>query len=180
MRFVALGAAVGHLIWFLKLDGTHTEDYPISQGYVITISTLLATLCSLCLSACLSVVSTQGFWSLVRKKYLAVKHIEQLYGLFRNIFLFRPRLMTVGPLMYAIAILAWSLSFVKTLPPGSLTVEYVPFSNTSDATIPAFNSSDVGNGTIQDALDRFPAASNLIFSAGGPQLVPRYRLLFLL
>lgn len=73
--------------------------------------------------------------------------------------------MLTMPLLYAVAIFAWSLSILKTLLPGSLTVGYAPFSNSSDVTIPAFNSSDVGSGLFQDVMLKFPAYTTISYTS---------------
>jgi hypothetical protein len=151
LTITALIHAAVHWGFFFYLDGRVLSNDPelsikrttIPQGYVTTISFLLATAFRAALVASVGVCYTQYLWATLRERVLKVLFatcsplspsgptnvgqvglVEDLFQIQTNAFhLKRPHLYLETPVLAAIAVFCWLVPIATVYPPGALIVE---------------------------------------------------------
>jgi hypothetical protein len=109
-------------------DGSESEQLPfrttsLPQSYVTTISLLLVTAFRAALVAAIGICYTQYLWQTMRRQFLDVGLIEELFQIRANVLrLFNPALIRYTPSLLVIALITWIIPIAAVYPPGAMTV----------------------------------------------------------
>ena len=147
--------ATTHFVLFQYLNNRRVGiDTAIPQSWVTSISLVLANSFRLSVCFCIGVAFTQHLWRTVRVKSMSVGNLDQLHYLRNDITaLFSTSLIRLSPTLVAMGCLGWLISIAAIFPPGAITVTSKLFDQVSDRSVPSFNSTYQGNGTVADAFE---------------------------
>ncbi|KAF2502749.1 hypothetical protein BU16DRAFT_498544 [Lophium mytilinum] len=145
--------AVIHLTVFVFLDRKRTDGpHSIPQSYVAALSHLLGLLFRATLCSSLTVAFTQCLWHLMRIKTVKISSIDMLFQITKNPFLLvQPEVVKTAPILFILALFTLLLPLAITFPPGALIVVPSSVRSNYNATVPTYNGSFMGNGSVADS-----------------------------
>ncbi|CZR62770.1 uncharacterized protein PAC_12667 [Phialocephala subalpina] len=162
---LAIVIAVTHFLFCWYLSGRPADGpYPhVPQTYSTTASILMANSFGLLLRISLSLAFTQHLWHILRTTLLRISTIEQLFIMRSDpLSLFNTTVLQKAWPLVLITALLWSIPVAVSFPPGALTIIPSSHSNiVTEALVPTFNASDVGNGTFDYILQHSLAAFSI-------------------
>ncbi|KAI9730399.1 MAG: hypothetical protein M1834_005909 [Cirrosporium novae-zelandiae] len=148
--FLALAIGIAHLVLFHWLDGQKVTQ-TIPQSYVAAISTAMVTAFRIFLVTSLVISFTQLVWQRLRGRPMKVLTIDSLFSITSNPFNFvYPDVLASAPLLCLCAAVCWCVPVAMIYPPGALTVEPRSFLQTVNMSVPTFDPTFRGNGTLAD------------------------------
>ncbi|KAH8922051.1 hypothetical protein BT69DRAFT_272649 [Atractiella rhizophila] len=148
-----LAFAVGHIVFYSKLDGkatsSHQPSYMISQDVAISIGTAFACLVKTCCTTCIGVAFAQIAWWTSRRKDMSIEGLDALFSAPRSVLSFLSLdLWTTGGIAVFIALLSWCLPALTIAAPGSLTVHLQAQTHSFPCEVPALGMNTPGNWFI--------------------------------
>ncbi|TVY44929.1 hypothetical protein LSUB1_G000574 [Lachnellula subtilissima] len=151
---LAIGIAVGHLLFFQHIDGKEADGAHqiVSQSYVSTASNILANGYGYALRSALAIAFAQYLWRLFRVSALKVSTIEDLFLVRANpLLLLKGAVLRATPFLCSSVLLMWALQVAIGFPPGAITVVTRQKISYNITNIPSYNASFMGNGSGTDA-----------------------------
>ena len=93
----------------------------------------------------------QHLWRVLRTTSVKVSDLDLLYGLRENFFLFAHTspMRTAPPLVF-LALVGWLVPVAVLYPPGALIVVPTPVTEIVNTSVPTFNASYVGDGSLSE------------------------------
>lgn len=153
--------AAGHLGFFLYLNHKPANGHgAFPQTYVAAISHLFASAVGASATALLSITFTQYMWRVFRREHISVSVIECFYTLrYRPLSFFSGSAFKTSPILFLLAIIAWTIPVALIYPPGALIV--VPFPVTADHSgiVPTYDAYYTGNESALGWFDNPTAGS---------------------
>ncbi|KAL4926437.1 uncharacterized protein BDV17DRAFT_293646 [Aspergillus undulatus] len=134
--------AVGHHLYYRKLDGTMVESIS-EQTWAIRIGTGLAFLVKACLVSTVGIAAVQEIWATLRRKSLKLSGIDGMFAVLGNPFaFFVPDLWVYAKTLTLLAIISWLIPLTAVITPATLSVHLRPTSNNTELQVPTANFSN--------------------------------------
>lgn len=151
-----LCVALAHFLLFNHLNQKRIGiDTRFPQSWVSSTSLILVTAFRLCLCLALGNAFTQHLWRIVRINPVKVADLERYYSMQKDpLALLHLQVLLKAPSLYAMAFLGFSIGLAGIFPPGALTVESKGYQSVKSQNVGVFNASFMGNGSLENALDR--------------------------
>ncbi|PMD38586.1 hypothetical protein L207DRAFT_583993 [Hyaloscypha variabilis F] len=160
---LALVIAAAHLGFFLYLNHKPANGHgAFPQTYVAAISHLFASAVGASATALISIAFTQYTWRVFRRQHISVSVIEYFYTLrYKPLSFFSRNAFKTSPILFLLAITAWTIPVALIYPPGALIV--VPFPVTADHSgiVPTYDAYYTGNDSALGWLSSIAAALSL-------------------
>ncbi|PHH75450.1 hypothetical protein CDD82_4449 [Ophiocordyceps australis] len=114
--------AVGHDMLYLSLDGKPVRS-EFQQTWVLRIGNWLATIFKWAVLAILGLVNTQLIWKTLRRKYIPLDGIDNIFSLMTSpMALFNRHIWVQAKTLLLLAILSWLVPLVIVVTPATLSI----------------------------------------------------------
>lgn len=102
----------------------------------------------------MAVAFAQHLWRVLRTTSVKVSDLDLLYGIRENFFLFaHAGPIRTAPLLVILALAGWLVPVAVLYPPGALIVVPTPVTQIINTSVPTFNASYVGDGSLSGIGD---------------------------
>ena len=127
LLLLGLLTAASHHLFYTYLNNRELEESAVPQNWAIRIGNAFAYLFKALLVSAVWVAYAQGFWYFVRRKWLEIGSLDNLFDVLYNpLSFFDTDLFQKTTPLFGLAIVSWLLPLSGVLAPGALT-GYRPF-----------------------------------------------------
>ncbi|EHK21442.1 uncharacterized protein TRIVIDRAFT_133796, partial [Trichoderma virens Gv29-8] len=157
---------VAHHIYYQSLENTPVQSSN-QQVWAIRIGSGLAFLNKTCLVAVMGMVATQQIWFTVRRKFITLRGIDNMFKLMNDpTAIFNRDLLTRAKTLVLLASLSWLVPLIAVVTPATLSVRISLETTTIPTIVPTVSFGNYFNWVLRTTADVGPSADiSRLFSA---------------